>query len=385
MEFITYLLLATFCFAVGFIIGKLLEKSSGAAALAENAILKNQLEQVKQDHTMLNETFQKEFANIANEILVERTRKVNEDTQKNIATLLSPLQQRLGDFQNRLEQNINEQKKDSGQLAEKIRQLTELNQTVGAEAKRLTEALRGEAKTRGNWGELILEKILEYSGLDRGTGYTLQKQLKGDEGKYRPDVIINLTEGRHLVIDSKLSLINYERFAASQDAEEQQRELKLHIDAMKKHIKDLSAKGYENLEGLKTPDLVFMFVPIEGAFLEAVKFDPELYQYAFDKKIILLSPTTLLASLKLINFMWQQEKQTQNAAEIAEAGANLYDKFVSFVEDLNGIGKNLDGAKNSYEDAMKKLKTGTGNLISRTEKLRKLGVKTKKALLVSEE
>jgi DNA recombination protein RmuC len=276
---------------------------------------------------------------------------------------------------------MQQQRSDSSALQEKIRQLTDLNQTVGAEAKRLTEALRGEAKTRGNWGELVLEKILEASGLRRDKEYRIQVTLKGDDGAYRPDVIVYLPENKNVVIDSKVSLVHFERLGS---AEANRAELlKSHCASMRSHVKDLADKGYAALEGLNAPDFVFMFVPIEAAFLEAMNFDPEIYDFAFQKKVILLSPSTLLAALKLVQNIWRQEEQNRNAQQIARQGAVLYDKFAGFVDDLQKVGTQLDTTRRTWDEAFKKLSTGRGNLLSAAEKLRELGVQPAKKLPAS--
>jgi DNA recombination protein RmuC len=276
---------------------------------------------------------------------------------------------------------MQQQYSDNKVLQEKIRQLTDLNQTVSAEAKRLTEALRGEAKTRGNWGELVLEKILEASGLRRDKEYRIQVTLKGEAGAYRPDVIVYLPENKHIVIDSKVSLVHFERLSSA-DANREEL-LKSHCASLRSHVKDLAEKGYSALEGVNAPDFVFMFVPIEAAFLEAMNFDPEIYDFAFQKKVILLSPSTLLAALKLVQNIWRQEEQNRNAQQIARQGALLYDKFAGFVDDLQKVGTQLDTARDTWDKAFRKLSTGRGNLLSAAEKLRELGVQPAKKLPAS--
>jgi DNA recombination protein RmuC len=367
--------------ALGIFIGKLMGKASSASAQTENLILKERVQKLENEGGVVSQKFQEDFSRIANQILVDGSRKVNADAQQNFATLLNPLQSRLGEFQKAIEQNVQEQKKDSGRLEEKLRQLTEINQTLGSEAKRLTEALRGESKTRGNWGELVLEKILEASGLRRDKEYKIQVSLKGEEGRFKPDVVVYLPDNKNVVIDSKVSLVHFEKLGAA-DANREEL-LKSHAASVRTHIKGLAEKGYEGLEGLNTPDFVFMFIPIEAAFLEAMNHDPEIYEFAFQKKIILLSPATLLAALKLVQNIWRQEEQNKNSREIAKQGAVLFDKFAGFVDDLQKVGNQLDTTKKTYDEAMKKLSSGRGNLVGAAEKLKELGVQPGKRLSIS--
>jgi DNA recombination protein RmuC len=373
---------------VGFVVGRLIGKAAGVAAETENRLLREtvsrletELKTAKEEQGLLAQSFKEDFKHIANEILDEKTRKVQADAKENLETLLKPLQNKLSEFQGRLEQNMQQQYSDNKVLQEKIRQLTDLNQTVSAEAKRLTEALRGEAKTRGNWGELVLEKILEASGLRRDKEYRIQVTLKGEAGAYRPDVIVYLPENKHIVIDSKVSLVHFERLSSA-DANREEL-LKSHCASLRSHVKDLAEKGYSALEGVNAPDFVFMFVPIEAAFLEAMNFDPEIYDFAFQKKVILLSPSTLLAALKLVQNIWRQEEQNRNAQQIARQGALLYDKFAGFVDDLQKVGTQLDTARDTWDKAFRKLSTGRGNLLSAADKLRDLGVQPAKKLPVS--
>jgi DNA recombination protein RmuC len=388
MEFLYALVGVLLGAGVGFVVGRLIGKAAGVAAETENRLLREtvsrletELKTAKEEQGLLAQSFKEDFKHIANEILDEKTRKVQADAKENLETLLKPLQNKLSEFQGRLEQNMQQQYSDNKVLQEKIRQLTDLNQTVSAEAKRLTEALRGEAKTRGNWGELVLEKILEASGLRRDKEYRIQVTLKGEAGAYRPDVIVYLPENKHIVIDSKVSLVHFERLSSA-DANREEL-LKSHCASLRSHVKDLAEKGYSALEGVNAPDFVFMFVPIEAAFLEAMNFDPEIYDFAFQKKVILLSPSTLLAALKLVQNIWRQEEQNRNAQQIARQGALLYDKFAGFVDDLQKVGTQLDTARDTWDKAFRKLSTGRGNLLSAAEKLRDLGVQPAKKLPVS--
>jgi DNA recombination protein RmuC len=381
MELIYYALILTLGLALGFVMGKLLSRASTQVLAVEKQFLEEKLAKFESEQGDFAKNIKTEFANIANQVLVDGARKVSADAQTNLTTLLTPLQQKLSEFQGRIEQNMQQQRNDSGVLQEKLRQLTDLNQTVSSETKRLTEALRGESKTRGNWGELVLEKVLEASGLRRDKEYRLQVSLKGEDGRFKPDVVVYLPDNKNVVIDSKVSLVHFEKLAA--EGVDREEMLKSHCASVRAHIKSLGDKDYAALEGLNAPDFVFMFIPIEAAFLEAMNHDPEIYDFAFQKKIILLSPSTLLAALKLVQNIWRQEEQNKNALTIAKQGATLYDKFAGFVDDLQKVGTQLDTTRHTYDDALKKLSTGRGNLVSAAEKLRDLGVQTSKRLALT--
>ena len=259
--------------------------------------------------------------------------------------------------------------------------LHQLNQRISEEATNLTRALKGDNKTQGNWGEIVLERVLEESGLTKGQEYETQFNTKNEDGRtIQPDVVVKLPEGKHIIIDSKVSLVDYEAWISSEEDEDKDKFLKNHVASVRNHVKYLGEKAYQTSRDLQTPDFVLLFIPIESSFSLAIQNDSSLYQYALDRKIVIVSPTTLLATLRTIATIWNQEKQTRNVLEIAEQAGRMYDKFVLFVEDMQKLGRNLDTAQTAYKGAMNKLQTGTGNLVSRTEKLRKLGAKASKRI-----
>jgi DNA recombination protein RmuC len=371
--------------ALGFVIGRLVGKNSTVAALTENRLLKESLAKTESAQTALAQQIQSEFKNIANEVLVSGSRQVHEDAQKQLNTLLSPLQSKLGEFQNRLEQTATVQGRDSAALKEQIRALTDLNKNVSEEARRLADALKGDAKSRGNWGEMVLERLLEVAGLIKGTHYETQVSLKGEQGDFRPDVVVRLPDQKDMIIDSKVSLVHYEQMFGAANEEARAALRKEHLARLRKHVDDLGKKDYSGLEGVNSIDLVFMFVPIEGAFLEAVNADEQLYDYAFRKNVVILTPGTLLVTLRLVAQMWQQDNQNKNALKIAVEGGKLYDKFVGFVDDIQRLGGQMETTRKTYDEAVKKLNTGPGNLVTQSEKLRELGAKAKKRLALAAE
>lgn len=393
MEYIYSLVASLLGVGLGFLIGRLSGKATAIAAETENRLgrearakLEEEMAALKKEQGALTQKFQEDFKNIANAVLKDSLQTVTTTAQTNLGTLLNPLQQKLGEFQGRLEQNIQQQRSDSGALKEQIRLLTDLNQSVGADTKRLTDVLRGDVKQQGNWGELKLERLLEAAGLKEGLEYAMQVSLKAadEETKRRqPDAVIYLPQGRHVVVDAKVSLVHFEKSFA--EGADRTALLKLHIESIRTHIKGLAERDYMKLTGLNSPDFVFLFIPIEAAFVEAMNVEPGLYDDAFRKKVILLAPSTLLAALKLVHHIWRQEEQTKNAEEIARQGAALYDKFAGFVEDMQKLDKKLGEARDSYDDAFKKLKGGKGNLLTSAEKLRELGIQPKKQLPPGEE
>jgi DNA recombination protein RmuC len=343
--------------------------------------LNNRLLEQKAEVEKLQEKFSLEFKNLANEILEEKSKKFTEQNKANLDQLLKPLGEKIKDFEKRVEETYDKESKQRFSLAEEVKKLAELNQTVGQEARNLTKALKGEAKTQGNWGEVILESILQRSGLVKDREYFVQKSYETEEGRrLQPDVVINYPGDRSIVVDSKVSLNAYERFVTGLSPEEQDLAAKEHLISVKRHIDDLSSKGYHTLYELKSLDFVMLFMPIEPAYLLAIQSDPGLWNYAYDKRILLISPTNLIAALKMVESMWRQEYQNLNAEEIARQSGALYDKFEGFVTDLIEIGKRLDNAKDVYKESMNKLIEGKGNLISRVENIKKLGAKTKKNL-----
>ncbi|MCF8296764.1 MAG: DNA recombination protein RmuC [Saprospiraceae bacterium] len=329
----------------------------------------------------LQEKFRIEFKNLANEILEEKTKKFTDQNKLNIGEILNPLKEKIKEFEKKIEDTYDKELRDTISLKEEVKQLFELNQKISTEANNLTKALKGDVKKQGNWGELVLEKILEKSGLIKGIEYDTQTTARNDSHELiRPDVIINLPDKKHLIIDSKVSLLAYDSFVNSDIQEDKEKFLKLHLESIKNHIKGLSEKNYQSATLFDTPDFVLMFIPIESSFSVAIQTDIELFNFAWDRKIVIVSPSTLLATLKTIESIWRHEKQTKNAIEIARQGGSLYDKFESFVKDLEKLGNQIETVNRTYDDAHKKLSSGKGNLIGQVEKLRTLGAKTSKTL-----
>lgn len=346
----------------------------------ENRHLREKLTEQKAELEKLQETFTKEFENLANRILDEKSKKFTEQNREKLDELLKPLGLKLEEFKKKVEDTYDKETRDRTSLREQIIQMAEMNKRMTDEANNLTRALKGDSKQQGNWGEVILQRILEKSGLTKGREYEIQESHTTEEGRrLQPDVIINLPDGKQLVIDSKVSLTAYERYTSSDD-EEQAHALKQHIASLRAHVKGLSSKNYQQLDGLTSPDFVLLFIPIEPAFGLAMQNAPEIYNEAFDKNIIIVSPTTLLATLATIQNVWKQEYQNQNALEIAKRGGALYDKFVLFVESLTKIGDRIRQTRESYDEAMGRLSGGSGNLVRQAEILRKLGARTSKQL-----
>jgi DNA recombination protein RmuC len=329
----------------------------------------------------LNEKFTKEFENLANRILEEKSSKFTDQNKINIEQILSPLQEKILLFEKRVEDTHKDTIVSQSALRQQIIGLKELNEQMSKETSNLTKALKGDSKMRGNWGELVLERVLEKSGLSKDSEYSVQQSFKNDDGKtFFPDVVIHLPGDKKMIIDSKVSLNAYERYVNEDDEELQQRHLRDHVTSLKKHVNDLSAKNYHDLYGTESPDFVLLFVPIEPAFAMALNYDGGLYSEAFDKNIVIVTPTTLLATLRTIDSMWKTEKQQRNALDIANAAGALYDKFVGLSEDLIKLGSQLDTVKKSYSSSMNKLTEGSGNLIGRVERLKHLGAKANKSL-----
>jgi DNA recombination protein RmuC len=343
--------------------------------------LKERMEEQKQEVEHLRERFNLEFRNIANELLEDKSKRFTETNKENIDLILKPLKEKIAEFEKTVDTTHKASLQDFSALREQIGSLKELNQQMSKDAINLTKALKGETKTQGNWGEFILESVLEKSGLTKGREYVVQESHNDEDGRrFQPDVIIRLPEGKSIVIDSKVSLVGYEKMVSAEDEAQQLIAGKEHLASLRAHIKGLSEKNYQQLHSLKSLDFVLLFVPIEPAFAAAVQLDQALFNEAFDKNIVVVSPTTLLATLRTIASIWRQEYQNQNAQEIADQGGKLYDKFVAFTEDLIKLGNQMDTAKKTYEESMKKLTDGSGNLITRVEKLKKLGARSSKVL-----
>ena len=343
--------------------------------------LQEQLNEQKAELENIQKKFSAEFENLANRILDDKSKKFTEQNRENIGNLLDPLKQKISDVEKRVNEINRNDTIERASLAEQLKSLNELNRQMSEDATNLTRALKGDTKAQGNWGEFILESILEKSGLERGREFSIQETHSGEDGsRLRPDVIINLPEGKNMVIDSKVSLVAYELYCSTDSDEIRAKALAEHVGSIKRHIKGLSPKEYQNLYSLQSLDFVLMFIPIEPAFALAVQNEPNIFNEAFDKNIVIVSPSTLLATLRTVASIWKQEKQNRNAVEIARQSGALYDKFVGFVDDLINIGKRLDSTKESYQDAMKKLYEGSGNLVKRAENIKQLGAKASKNL-----
>jgi DNA recombination protein RmuC len=355
-----------------------------ATAENEGTNLRRRLEEEAKRLAEIQTQFRTEFENLANRILEEKSARFLAQNQEHLTTLLDPLRLRLGEFKERVETIHTEDIKSSAALREQLQQLKDLNRQMSDEAGALTRALKGESKTRGSWGELILERILEKSGLQKGVEYETQAGFRDENGtRFLPDVVIHLPEGRHIVIDAKLSLVAYERFVNADTDAAKQSALRDHGLAMRQHINELSGKDYPGLPGLQSPDFVLMFIPVEPALHAGLQQDEALFASAFEKNVVLVSSSTLLITLRAIESVWRRHKQTLNAKKIAEQAGNLHDQFVLFVESLQEIGQRLDQARLSYDLALSRLSTGRGNLVKRTIDLQKLGARTEKQLPAS--
>jgi len=339
------------------------------------------LNEQKKEVDELQQKFIKEFENLANKILEEKTGKFTEQNKTNLDAILKPLQEKIKDFEKRVEETHKKDIEDRASIQERIRNLIESSNKISEEANNLTKALKGESKTQGNWGELILENILQKSGLAKDREYFVQPSFKTEDGnRFQPDVVVKFPDNRNIIIDSKVSLVAYERFVTADNQEKQERALNEHLISIKNHIKQLSEKKYQDLVDINSLDFVMLFMPIEPSFLIAIQKDPELWNYAYERGIILISPTNLIAVLKMASNFWEQDKQNKNVMEIARQSGALYDKFVGFVSDLKDIGNKLEATKKAYDGAMNKISTGNGNLIISTQKIKELGAKTKKDL-----
>jgi len=351
------------------------------ASVTEYNNLLKKLEEQKAEIDQLQEKFRLEFKNLANDILDEKTQKFTELNKIKLEELLKPLGDKIRDFEKKVEETYDKESKQRFSLEKEIKSLAELNQQISQDAKNLTTALKLDTKKQGNWGELVLERVLESSGLVKGQEYIREFSTKSELGDtYRPDVIVNLPDNKHIIVDSKVSLLAYNEFVNADTQEERDKYLKLHILALKNHVRLLSEKTYQNLEAFDTPDYVLLFIPIESSFSLALQTDVELFNYAWEKNVVIVSPTTLLATLKTVASIWKHEKQTQNAIKIAREGGLLYDKFVSFLQDLEKIGNQIDATKRLYDEAHKKLSTGSGNIIGKVERLKEMGAKASKEI-----
>jgi DNA recombination protein RmuC len=354
-----------------------------AQAASLNAELREQQESHQQRLTDLQgsrDELRAQFAELAGKIFDEREQRFAETSQQRLGQLLDPLKERIQSFEKRVEESYQAEARERFSLAKELERLQQLNLRLSDEATNLTRALKGQ-KTQGNWGELILERVLEHAGLEKGREYQTQVSLKGPDGeRFQPDVLIMLPGDKQVVVDSKVSLTAYQQYVGSDDPQVAQAALKQHVLSLRNHVKGLAGKDYKRLEGLHSLDFVLLFVPIEAAFSAALQAEPNLFQEAFDRHIVIVSPTTLLATLRVIDSLWKQERQSQNAREIAERAGWLYDKFVLFIQDLDEVGNRLQQLDKAYAAARNKLTEGRGNLVSRSEQLKLLGARASKSL-----
>lgn len=359
------------------------EKLLGITSKQEFEIenLQFKLKENKTEVENLQQKFTKEFENLANKILDEKSNKFTVQNKENIQNILNPLQEKIKGFEDKVEKTHKESIDYHAALRQQILGLKELNLQMSKETINLTKALKGDNKVQGNWGELVLERVLEKSGLEKDREYFVQQSFTNDDGKrVLPDVVIHLPNNKKMIIDSKVSLVAYEQYVNEEDESLRQTFLKEHVNSLKRHITQLSDKKYEDIYKIASPDFVLLFIPIEPAFAIALNEDTHLYNKAFDKNIVIVTPSTLLATLRTIDTMWNNEKQQRNALEIARQAGALYDKFEGLLNDLIGIGKKIDDSKREYSNAMNKLVDGRGNLIKSVQKLKEMGAKAKKSI-----
>ena len=350
-------------------------------SMSELEHAKMQLTEKAQELEQIQKRLTIEFELVAHKILKEHSAEFTTLNQKNIGDILSPLKEKISTFEKKVEESYEKTLRDQTDLKVELKKLQELNVKISTDAQNLTHALKGDVKKQGNWGEVVLERVLERSGLTLGREYEREVVDENSDGKQiRPDVIIHLPDKKHLIVDSKVSLVAYERLVNEPSEELKVQHISDHLKSLRSHIKMLSDKHYPSAKNLNSPDFVLLFLPIESSFSLAIQEDQELFNFAWDNKVVIVSPSTLLATLRTIASIWKQENQTKNALEIASLGASLYDKFVNFVQDLSKVGKGLETAQSNYNDALSKLHTGKGNLVRTSEKLKDLGIKTQKSL-----
>ena len=342
----------------------------------QNDELNRRLEEQVKEQEVAQKQMQEKFENLANKILEHKSAKFTEANKENLKHVLEPLDKDIKEFRKKIEDMHEKDVSQHASMKEFLGNLQNAQTQLSEEARNLTTALKGDSKKQGDWGEFILERTLEASGLEKGREFSMQETFD----RQRPDAIIRLPEDRAIVVDAKVSLTAYERFISLTDEEERQKALKEHLQSVKKHIDELSEKDYPAIEKINTPDFVLLFVPVEPAFGEALRTDPNLYQYAFEKKIVLVTSTTLMATIKTVANLWKLEKQNKHARDVAKRAGLLYDKFVNFLESMDEIGKALDKASSAHQTAVERLSTGSGHLVGQVEKLRKMGIQTKKEL-----
>ena len=347
----------------------------------ENSRLNERIRYTEEEKERLTKESEIRFKNLANEILTHNTIAFKEQNESRLAEILTPLKENIEQFKKTITESYSNEARERYSLQERIKELIELNQSIGKEAKDLAIALKGNNKTQGNWGEMILENILTQSGLEKGREFVVQETTYNDEGKRLiADVVINYPDGRKIVIDSKVSLTAYVDLVNSESVEEQETLKKRHIASIRNHINELKMKNYQDYLGAEKAEFVMMFIPNESAYICAMQYDHRIWQEAYSNRVLIISPTHLISVLKLIEQIWRHDRQTRNAIEIATESGKMYDKLVGFIEDLQQIEKSLNGAKNSYDNAIKKLSTGNGNLIGKAEKLKNMGAKASKTL-----
>lgn len=338
-------------------------------------------EQHKRELAEMQQRLTTEFENIANRVLQQRQEDFSQQSRKQIGDMLLPLSERIKDFREQVSNAFNQETREKASLQAELKQLIELNQTLSKDATNLTQALKGDVKKQGNWGEFILEKVLEASGLRKGMEYEREVVVHGVEGDVlRPDVIIRMPDNKHIIVDSKVSLVAYEQLQHAETDEQYKSLLKAHVESLKQHVKELYDKQYQRATGLNTPDFVLMFVPIEASYSVAIQADSTLYDYALERKIVIVSPTTLLATLHTISYVWKQENQSRNAQEIARLAGAMYDKLCGMTEDFQKVQKSLDSAQKAYNETFKKLSEGNGNVLRTADRIRELGAKASKSL-----
>ena len=350
-----------------------------ATSNTEKEFLQQKLEKQKEEFEQLQKQAAIEFENIANKLLKKNSEEFTESNQKKISDILFPLKEKISAFEKKVEDTYEKNLKDQSDPKTELKKQHENNQRISDEANNLTNALKADVKQQGNWGEVVLERIMERSGLTKDREYRREVVSNNREGKtIRPDVIVDLPDQKHIIIDSKVSLIAYEKFINAENQDEKAKYIKEHLLSLKTHVKNLNEKHYTSAKDLNSPDFVLLFVPIESSFSVAVEEDKQLFNYAWDNQVVIVSPSTLLATLRTIASIWQQENQTRNAVEIARQSGAMYDKFVGFVTDMETIGKNLNTTQKTYESAINKLHIGKGNLVRRAEQIKELGAKTAK-------
>lgn len=356
-----------------------INENNRATRAEENLKAQREISQKQQQNLEeLQQKFTLEFSNIANKLLDEKSAKFTAQNQSNLDQILNPLKANIKSFEEKVEKVYQTEAAERSQLKGVIFQLMDQSKQIQTDANNLTKALKGDNKKQGTWGEIVLERVLETSGLVKDREYSIQKSLNNAEGaRLQPDVIINLPDEKSLIVDAKISLVAYERMVSAEDEEEKLIYLKQHLLSIKNHIDGLSAKNYQHLYAINSPDFVLLFIPIEASFSVTVQADTELFNYAWNKKVVLVSPTTLLATLRTIASIWKVDRQNKNVFEIAEEAGALYDKFVGFLSDMEKIGKHIEQTQKAHDDAFKKLQYGSGNLIGKVEKIKKLGAKTK--------